>query len=103
MRIVLIISLLLISAIAGAQRREKWKPNKQVQCRLVSWKYEGSNRAQLLVVATSGDTMTLMYGWGGIGRKVFMRNQRLTVEYDSTAAQGCPPGSYIRSRIRFNN
>lgn len=103
MRIGLIVFLLILSATAYTQRRDKWKPNKQVQCRLVSWKYEGSNKAELVVVTAGSDTMILKYGWGGIGRKVFERNQRLTVEYDTTAAAGCPPGTYLRSRIRFNH
>ncbi len=103
MRIILFIYLFILSAAASAQRRDEWKPNKQVQCRLVNWKYEGINKAELVVVTANNDTMILKYGWGGIGRKVFERNQRLMVEYDTSSAAGCPPGTYIKSRIRFNH
>lgn len=73
---------------------------KQIQVKVTAIKLLGRNRAEIKGFSAVGDSITLLYGWAGVGVKIGLRiGMWVTVRFDGDC---CEKGKLTPAVIKIN-
>lgn len=73
---------------------------QQIQVKVTDIRLLGRNRAEIKGFSAVGDSITLLYGWAGVGAKIGIRiGMWVTVRFDGDC---CEPGKLTPAIIKIN-